>query len=328
MARKKKQEAGGGAYWMDTYGDLVTNLLCFFVLLYAFSSVDQAKWDALVIAFGQMPTVAIEALDADQEIQEAAEKAMEEAAERWNELEAQYAATGQEIGSLPTDIQSNQDLDFSGIGESSQIKQDFDNLYRRMRTYVTEHELTSSLDLEKEDDKIMLRFKDNLLFDSGKADLKDEAKTILDDVVNLLEDSARAIALVRVEGHTDNRPINNENFPDNWWLSVGRAYAVGLYMMERQPPPIVEYALMGYGDRDPLESNDTEEGKARNRRVEIVIERAELTIPLGTGAAGGLSGEVQGAVEEVLPPGVSTPEDAGDTLPEGGETEPDAGEAE
>lgn len=312
MARKKKDEGGGGASWMDTYGDLVTLLLCFFVLLYSFSSMDQAKWDSLVAAFSDMPTVIVAPLDAQQVIDDTEAQIKEESFESMQQkLE--------ELGALPQATPSNLTEEYAGLGINSEVQQEFDNLYQRMRSYVYENELETTLDLEKVDETIMLRFKDNMLFDSGKAELKPEALMILDDIVDLLADSIRAVRLVRVEGHTDNVPISNSDFADNWELSTARAWSVGNYIgnkthvverldgegnlieanLERMIPES-KLGLMGFGENRPLASNDNEAGRAQNRRVELTIEREYLTVPLTSDGdpSAGLAEDVRGSLEE------------------------------
>ncbi len=324
MARKKKKDdGGGGAYWMDTYGDLVTNLLCFFVLLYAFSSVDEGKWQALVAAFAQTPTVQVALLDSQQIIEEFQERMTEREMERLREMaqqlgldEESYEVTP-EMAAAITEMQGGENgqnaqgslgdstgsgdtisnIEGGGIAEISSIRQEFDDLYYRMQAYVTANALDNALDLERVHDEITLRFKDNLLFDSGRAELKPEALGILDDISGLLQESEKAIKRVRVEGHADNVPIRNSRYANNMELSVWRAMSVYAHMRDSLVLPRGKLSTAGFGEDNPIDTNETAEGRAHNRRVELVIERQNIYIPISSLANSGIS--------EPLPEGLS-----------------------
>jgi len=108
---------------------------------------------------------------------------------------------------------------------------------------------------------------DRLLFESGSADLKPEAKAVLDTLAEILKFLPNKI---RVEGHTDNRPINTVRFPSNWHLSVARALNTAYYLMGKGVPP-EKISIVGHSEYKPIAPNDTEENRAKNRRVDIVV---------------------------------------------------------
>jgi len=114
---------------------------------------------------------------------------------------------------------------------------------------------------------VTLRLPGKILFDLGKAELKEEAKKILDEIIPVLKSYTYP---VRVEGHTDNLPIHTERFPSNWELSSARAISVVRYL-ERKGLQRDLLSAVGYGEYRPLFPNDTPEHRAKNRRVEIKI---------------------------------------------------------
>jgi len=154
---------------------------------------------------------------------------------------------------------------------------DFDHLIQQEKMKL-QRKLSESLQqaLQEEREKIeivpvkegiSLRVPGKILFDLGKAELKLEAKKILNRVVPVLKKYQYP---VRVEGHTDNLPIHTERFPSNWELSAARAISVVKYLEEKGMDKQLLSAV-GYGEYRPLFPNDTPEQRARNRRVEIVI---------------------------------------------------------
>lgn len=116
--------------------------------------------------------------------------------------------------------------------------------------------------------RMVVELPDNVLFDSGEAELKPEGQATLAEVAQVL----RSIEgrHFQVAGHTDNVPIRSRRFPSNWELSTARAVTVTRYLIEQGIPP-ERISAAGYADTQPVESNDTEAGRARNRRIEIQL---------------------------------------------------------
>jgi chemotaxis protein MotB len=109
---------------------------------------------------------------------------------------------------------------------------------------------------------------ENGVFDSGSDQIKPEGKVLLDTIATSLANIGN---LIRIEGHTDNVPIRNSRFPSNWELSAARATGVLTYLIAKFGLSPEALAVAGYGEYRPAATNDTEEGKARNRRVDIVV---------------------------------------------------------
>src|SRR5699024_2299688 len=112
-----------------------------------------------------------------------------------------------------------------------------------------------------------------ILFDTGKANIKPEALDILDGIAAVLLQFDEQINRIRVEGHTDSRPINTYIYPTNWELSGGRAAGVLRNFQEEHDIPGEKLSSAGYGEHSPIDTINTAEGMARNRRVDITIVR-------------------------------------------------------
>ncbi|MFZ5352074.1 MAG: OmpA family protein [Bacillota bacterium] len=241
MARKKAPEEGkkGAPEWLATYGDMMTLLLCFFVLLFAMSSIDAQKFEALV----QSLSGAIGVLDSGSTVQ----------------LQPM-------INSYPNDSPIEDEDEYKQAAEEEEL----DELKQQIEEFLEENQLQDSIVLEINERGLLVRFLDKVLFDSGKADLRPEALEIMNMVAELLNENSRNI---RIEGHTDNRPINTARFPSNWELSTQRACNVLKYLIQKNVLP-ERLAPTGYADTKPIDTNDTPEGRQNNRRVDIIILRA------------------------------------------------------
>jgi chemotaxis protein MotB len=119
---------------------------------------------------------------------------------------------------------------------------------------------------------LLVRFMDDVLFDSGKADLTPKAREIINKVAEIIRTNDKN---VRIEGHTDNVPINTSRFPSNWELSTTRAVNVVKYLIEENGIEAKRLSASGYSDQHPVDDNSTKEGRQKNRRVDMVILRAE-----------------------------------------------------
>ncbi len=116
---------------------------------------------------------------------------------------------------------------------------------------------------------VVVTFVSEVLFDSGKAKIRTEAHDVLDKVAKVINDKA-ADKNIAIEGHTDNEPIKKSGWKSNWELSTARATSVLHYLEDKGTAPNRMQAT-GYGEYRPVDTNDTKEGRQRNRRVEIII---------------------------------------------------------
>jgi len=146
-------------------------------------------------------------------------------------------------------------------------------LRKNLETYITERQLGNYIGLAISEKGLVVSLREKLMFDSGRAEIYEEAKIILKDITQKIVDVPNN---VRIEGHTDNVPIGPElksRFPTNWELSAVRATNVTRYLLETLNFPPHRISSAGYGEYQPVVANDTEEHRGMNRRVDIVVQR-------------------------------------------------------
>jgi chemotaxis protein MotB len=119
---------------------------------------------------------------------------------------------------------------------------------------------------------IVIRVLDKAFFDEGKAELKEGAKNALDKIVPIIKDVENHI---RIEGHTDNVPINTSEFKSNWELSVRRATEVVRYFIEKRGLPPERISATGYAEYRPISQNNSPKNRALNRRIEIIVAKSK-----------------------------------------------------
>mgnify|MGYP006272943293 CR=1 FL=1 len=143
-------------------------------------------------------------------------------------------------------------------------------LARRVDASLADTELSDQVEILNTPGEVELRLNEGILFPSGRAELRPEGTRLLDALVPMLHSDVERIT---VEGHTDNRPITTEHFPSNWELSAHRATVVVRYLI-RQGLPAQRLEAVGLADTHPVADNATEEGRARNRRVSLLVQMA------------------------------------------------------
>lgn len=149
----------------------------------------------------------------------------------------------------------------------------FNSLFESIKTYISEAGLSEKLSVSKEgEDQILLRVSVSVLFDSGRAKITSDAEPLLDRISEILTEYADSIKMVRIEGHTDNRPINTPLFDSNWELSTSRAVNVLRRIAETSVLGPEKFSAVGYGEFHPIADNDTAAGRTKNRRVDFIIE--------------------------------------------------------
>ena len=143
------------------------------------------------------------------------------------------------------------------------------NVFKEITSFISKRDLNENVEAELKEGRIFLRVEGKVLFDSGSADLIPEANLILSDIVEIVKNNPQYD--IDVQGHTDNRPITTARFASNWELSAIRATIVLRYLIEEM---VSEDRLTaaGFADLRPVASNDTPEGRRKNRRVEFVLK--------------------------------------------------------
>ena len=239
MPRRRKKDSGDGGTpsWLNTYADMVTLVLTFFVLLYSFSNLDTNKFNTFLASFKGGGILNY----GDSPFEEYASGPYFEASDQ---------ALANEATSVVTiDATTAQTMEM-------------------VQNYIEEMGMESEITVSADERGVALNIKDRILFDSGKADLKPEAKAILDPLAKLFGTIKYEIW---VEGHTDNRPINTREYPTNWELSTARASRVIRYFVENKGLDPKKFVAIGYGEYRPVAPNDSPEHMQQNRRVVMVI---------------------------------------------------------
>ena len=222
--KRRRQVQSGSSNWLTTYSDMVTLLLCFFVLMFTFSNLDVQKFKSVLASFQGGSGI----------------------------LE------GGNVIETPS-IRDQEELDLEKLRDILEDYADSANLGEEITISINERGLT-------------IRFADRVLFDPGKADLKPDAKEILNDVAEILQRNEFKDKLIKVEGHADTTPVSpKDGFPTNWELSTTRATNVLRFLVEEKGIEGGRISASGYSYYRPIAPNDTKENKAKNRRVDIVI---------------------------------------------------------
>lgn len=152
--------------------------------------------------------------------------------------------------------------------EMLDLSDDKYTLKTSLQNYIDEFEFANNIRLTENDRGITISIMDNILFESGKADLSEMSKPILTKMTQLLKAIPNDI---RIEGHTDNIPISNEEFPSNWHLSIARATNTAYFLMNNLGLNQERVSVVGNSEFKPIADNDSPETRSLNRRVDIVI---------------------------------------------------------
>ena len=144
----------------------------------------------------------------------------------------------------------------------------YEDLAKKLNEIIDKNSLTEVIKIREEDRGIVLQVDESILFDPGKAEIKESSFDILDTISKIIEETDNDIV---AEGHTDNVPINNEKYKSNWELSTDRALNIVKYFIENKKINPVRLSVKGYGEYNPIAPNDTPENRSKNRRVDILV---------------------------------------------------------
>jgi len=151
---------------------------------------------------------------------------------------------------------------------TSDFRSVFSNKYDKIRDALKELEKNKKLSFIVDEDMLTIRISESVLFTPGADQLIDDAHPVLDEVIAILKGLPNS---VRIEGHTDNIPINTERFPSNWDLSSARSIAILKYFIKEHGFEPSRLSALGYGEYRPIDTNDTPSGRLKNRRVDIMV---------------------------------------------------------
>jgi len=284
---KKKEDAPppGSPAWMATFSDLMNLLLCFFVLLFSMSTIDEAKLNEIIASMSSSFSVfSGGATSIGEGI------LISNGVSQLNELSDYINSTGKSADSDNESTQINvydtnsggadnaeadseqykalTDAEAAEQVEAANLKSN-EELAELIGEAVSDSKLSDQIDVSFTSQYVMLTMKGSILFDPGSANLNEDCKPVLDKVAVILERYAKGE--IEIDGHTDNVPMNSAKFPSNEELSSARALSVFYYLVETSSldPAMMKHS--GFGERLPIADNSTDAGRARNRRVEIRI---------------------------------------------------------
>lgn len=269
--RKEETPSPGSPAWMSTFSDLMNLLLCFFVLLFSMSTVDEAKYNALVAALNNTFSIFDSGATAIGE-----GILISNGVSQLNELDKYINSTGKlDDGEVDEDrteqfqgTMQEQLEQYEELMEEVKLQEN-ENLAELIEEAVAESNMSDQIEVGFTAQYVQLTMKGALLFDSGSAQLKDQSLQVLGKVAVILDRYAQGE--IEIAGHTDNVPISSSNYANNEELSSARALSVFYYLMENCNIDPVRFKHSGMGERLPIADNSTEEGRSRNRRVEIRI---------------------------------------------------------
>jgi chemotaxis protein MotB len=232
-AEEPKKIDPGAPKWVVTFGDLMSLLLCFFVLLLSFSEMDRQKYKqvagSLEKAFGVQRKVRVMEIPKGMKI-------------------------------IARDF--DQEIIETRIRED--LGREIDDM---LSTQLEEYK--DQIAMESNESEVIIRLMGESTFDSGKVEIREKLKPLLERVAKVLEKDNGDIV---VAGHTDNVPIRSGGpYPTNLRLSIARAAVVAEYMLSHSAIDAKRVSTMGFGEYRPIESNQTERGREMNRRVEIIL---------------------------------------------------------
>lgn len=215
--------------WLITYSDMITIILCFFILFFYYS---EGQVSILSKVKNSLSTK-VESLEKEnQELKQNNEK----------------------LSSVLFDIKN--------------IEQDLKTSNKDFVKKLKEKNMLDNIELKETKKGLLIRFKDNVLFTSASANISDFGLEILKEIG---KDLNKIDNKILVEGHTDNIPINSLNYSSNWELSSARAINVVNFLSKELDIKSSRFSVSGYGSTSPIADNSTKEGRAKNRRIEIVI---------------------------------------------------------
>ena len=239
MKRKPRQEESGDA-WMNTYSDMVTLLLTFFVLLFSFSSLDAAKWQQFVDAM---------------------------------------TASGLDASQLAEDINTSSSISVTSE-QQQQVDEvlpvSFDDLYDYLKNYVEKEGLEGSVSITRGGkNAVYIRFQNNVFFDADSATLRPGSYDVLNVLGDCLHNIEDEIYLISINGHTASVANPDTYKISDWTLSGERASNIAIFFEDNKDIDPHKLRPIGYGKNYPIATNDTPEGREQNRRVDMTIVKDE-----------------------------------------------------
>jgi len=260
--RKKRDEVHSDESWLLPYADLLTLLLALFIVLFSSSAVDAQKFHQLSQVFSGIFLGGTGPLEFQSPIENDDHRSDQpENSGDGTDYEGQGGADNDKEGIY--EIEPDEPIpDIEDLKELEAIQ-------AKINAYIQKNDFHNKFDISLTTEGLLLTIRDNVLFQSGRAEVREEDKKTARELAVLLEmDPPRNII---VSGHTDNVPIRTAAFNSNWDLSAMRALNFLKLLLEDERLDPRWFSAKGYGEYQPVADNSTEAGRAKNRRVEVLI---------------------------------------------------------
>lgn len=257
--KHEEHEEHADESWLIPYADLLTLLLALFIVLFAASSVDVKKFQDMSRAFSIAFNTGSGVLDQSSVIT---------SGRQFTSKDREHNNSRNE-GEGKSDAEAEQELNQEQLAQKEQ--QDLEDLKQQVDEYIQQSGLSEQLETTLNLSELLITIRDNALFESGKADIKQESRELGAAIANML--ASYPDYEIIVAGHTDNQPISTYEFESNWELSAKRAIRFMNVLLQNDKLDPRKIGTTGYAEFRPVDTNDTAEGRARNRRVEVSIIR-------------------------------------------------------
>lgn len=231
MIKRKEKSHNNNDRWLLTYVDLITLLMIFFVVMYAMSNVDAEKYRQLSASLGTA-----------------------------------FVSDAQEINKN-AGIESTNKQEQEALDERT-IDPELVDAARKLKLMLKENGLDQDVSVDIRERGVVVGLTNTVLFEPGSTDIRSESREMLVEIGKIV---AKLDNYIRVEGNTDDVPMNSERFPSNWELSVIRATEVLKLMVSQSGVDPEKVSAVGYGEYRPTNPNTSAENRAKNRKVDIVI---------------------------------------------------------
>lgn len=254
--KRKKHEEHVDESWLLPYADLLTLLLALFIVLFASSSIDAQKFNQISDTFSSIVHGGEGLLDSNTNM--TPENETSSAVSDQNDEEEKKEAAED------TEKEKDSEADLEAA-EREELKK----IQKKIETYIEDKDLSDKFSTDLTDEGLLLTINDNVLFNSGSSEVSVKDEEIAKEISDLLVmDPPREVI---ISGHTDNVPISTSSYNSNWELSVMRSVNFMKLVLENEKLDPRWFSAKGYGEYKPIASNDTAEGREKNRRVEVLI---------------------------------------------------------
>ncbi len=265
----------GAPLWLATFADLMSLLMCFFVLLLSFATMDASKFkkmaESLENAFGVQRDIPATEIPMGTSI---IAQHFSPAQTDPTPMEQIKQMANQESSKLDVSVEDMEKIKQKILeAKVKEVEEQADKIKQALKQEINQ----GLVSVGTEELKITIRINEKGSFSSGTAELKVGFEPVMKKITKAVNHS---VGTVHVAGHTDNIPISNDWYRSNWELAASRSVTVAHFMLKNKQTDSARIVVQGFADTKPLVANNSAENRAKNRRVEIIITQDDPTIHL------------------------------------------------